>query len=187
MSKPRHSVTVPAGKYVLGDPCYSIRDEDWMSWLEEGGLDLVNTEPYHIMVAKTTWGLAIGVGTEYGDGTYTDQFGNSFPVDAGMIGLVAFGPGIKNSLGDDRIVIELTEDTLVEKRQSNGDIVIGPHIIRTGDTWECEDCGVETEEYSYICGPCDDEREREDNKCPECGDPNNDFGSLCDSCAEDED
>ena len=27
-------VTLDAGDYWLGDPCYVIRDEDWMPWLE---------------------------------------------------------------------------------------------------------------------------------------------------------
>ena len=31
------STTLPAGKYIVGDPCYSMGDhENWISWLERG-------------------------------------------------------------------------------------------------------------------------------------------------------
>lgn len=27
-------ITIPSGKYVLGDPCYSIDDDHWMDLLD---------------------------------------------------------------------------------------------------------------------------------------------------------
>ena len=27
-------VQIPAGEYWLSDPCYTIKDEDWIPWLE---------------------------------------------------------------------------------------------------------------------------------------------------------
>lgn len=70
-----------AGTYFIGDPCYCIEDHNkWMALLEacdyyQGG----NVFVYNGMTL-------FGSGTMYGDGEYSDQEGNSYSVDAGLIG-----------------------------------------------------------------------------------------------------
>ena len=80
-----YEITVPAGKYWLCDPCYAVPSDLWM--------DLLNSckfFEYPIGVVQAGDGKnysVLGFSTEYGDGLYNDQYGNSYPVDAGLIGL----------------------------------------------------------------------------------------------------
>ena len=82
-------VTLDAGDYWLGDPCYVIKDEDWIPWLEE--CDYTN-ETNLIGEIPGTEHEAVGFATSYGDGVYPylvngeEEF--ELPVDAGMIGFV---------------------------------------------------------------------------------------------------
>lgn len=83
ISNVTYEVTVPAGKYWLGDPCYAVPSELWMDLLNscqifEYPIGKVKTEKVFEVLA---------FGTAHGDGCYEDQWGNSFPVDAGLIGL----------------------------------------------------------------------------------------------------
>ena len=84
ISNVTYEVTVPAGKYWLGDPCYAVPSELWM--------DLLNScKVFELPIGKVTKDgqeyEVLAFGTAYGDGCYSDQHGNSFPVDAGLIGL----------------------------------------------------------------------------------------------------
>ena len=79
-------VVVSAGRYILGDPCYAIPDSEWMELLEScdyfenpiGKITRHDKSYYHIVAFSTRWG----------DGCYRGTDGNSYPVDAGLIGLV---------------------------------------------------------------------------------------------------
>lgn len=82
-------VIVPAGKYVLGDPCYAVPEDKWMELLEscnyfENPIGTFSqytrgdTHNHYIVAFSTRWG----------DGCYRGTDGNSYPVDAGLIGLV---------------------------------------------------------------------------------------------------
>lgn len=77
------SVESSKGFYV-GDVCYALSEEVYHGfWGDKQGFkDGVFTVP-------GTDGLKFAVGgTAYGDGSYADQLGHCFPVDAGVIGLV---------------------------------------------------------------------------------------------------
>lgn len=82
----RVEVEVPAGSYVLGDPCYSFPDYDeWMELLNscnyfESPMGTISrgTDNYYVLAFSTRWG----------DGRYRGTDGNSYAVDAGLIGLV---------------------------------------------------------------------------------------------------
>lgn len=91
------TVTVPPGKYFLGDPCYAVPDDYWDDLLDS--CDFFNTTP----VGVVNGNQVLSFNTAYGDGTYEDQYGNEYPVDAGMIGLTpaAFvdGDPVKARLG----------------------------------------------------------------------------------------
>jgi hypothetical protein len=90
---------LPSGFYFLCDPCYVLKGygrnppyafgEQWSEVLEQtnyfgdGGLfEYKEQDRTHKMVVYPT---------AYGDGTYYDQYGNEFGVDAGLIGLVPVG------------------------------------------------------------------------------------------------
>lgn len=76
--------TLPAGTYYIGDPCYSLPNHLWMTWLEAADYE----NEHDVLVANVDGFPVVGVGTEHGDGTYPDQRGNHYAVDAGLIGLV---------------------------------------------------------------------------------------------------
>lgn len=80
------TATLPAGPYVIGDPCYMINDEHWVPWLEEADFTIPCRE--HVLLANYRGQPAVGVSTAHGDGQYRDQYGNEYGVDAGLIGAV---------------------------------------------------------------------------------------------------
>lgn len=75
-------ITLPAGKYYVGDPCYTLqgKQDEWIKVLESSNYFKV---PY-----KKGRKTAVAFSTEYGDGEYKDNEGRSYPVDAGLIGVV---------------------------------------------------------------------------------------------------
>jgi len=91
-------VEVPAGSYILGDPCYVVPDSEWMELLESCnyfgnpiGTFSRGTDNYYI----------VAFGTRWGDGCYRGTDGNSYPVDAGLIGLVPVEVVGSEALRDD--------------------------------------------------------------------------------------
>lgn len=78
-------LVIPAGTYVLGDPCYTIKDEDWDTVLEK-------TDYFTYPDCELHGKLVIGFHTAYGDGDYKANNGRSYGVDAGLIGLVQVNP-----------------------------------------------------------------------------------------------
>jgi len=79
------SVIVPAGEYYVGDPCYGVPNDRWMEWLEVADY----LRQHRILTASLDGYPVVGVGTKYGDGSYVGGPGLEFPVDAGLIGIVA--------------------------------------------------------------------------------------------------
>lgn len=69
------------GTYYIGDPCYILPNRDWSKILNQ--TNYFDGEIYQLY-GKNVWGH----GTAYGDGSYPDQFGNSYPVDAGLIAVI---------------------------------------------------------------------------------------------------
>ena len=78
------SITIPAGEYFVGDPCYGVPNERWMEWLEAAAYKDADT----YLVADLDGRTVVGVQTKYGDGEYYDEQGRVYPVDAGLIGAV---------------------------------------------------------------------------------------------------
>jgi hypothetical protein len=80
-------MTMPAGKYYVGDLCYVMHDE----WKEACSLFFAGRNDHGCNDGE--FNLADGrrfasYGTKYGDGVYHSQLGHSFPVDAGLIGCI---------------------------------------------------------------------------------------------------
>ena len=91
-------VTLQSGTYWLGDPCYVLKDEDWIPWLE--ACDYTNQDNLVGSVPGKDI-QACGFRTAFGDGTYDFEGRNhqswkhdewetikELPVDSGMIGFV---------------------------------------------------------------------------------------------------
>ena len=129
--------TLPAGTYVVGDPCYSMGDhENWMDWLERA--DYMN-QPL-VLLARTPNGTAVGISTASGDGTYRGSDGNDYPVDAGMIGVVPLvdAYNIENVTGRLGHIVTFDHDFTME-RDEDGVIHIGGLEIPTGGGYDDEE------------------------------------------------
>ena len=74
-------VTVPAGQYVLGDPCYAVPYEDWDDLL-------ASCDYFRNPIGSAGKFKVLAFGTRWGDGCYAGSDGKEYPVDAGLIGLV---------------------------------------------------------------------------------------------------
>lgn len=78
-------MTMPAGKYWVGDLCYVLHDE----WSEVCDMIFVNKN--NVMDGEFTLkdGRSFAIySTKYGDGVYYDNYGREYGVDAGCLGCV---------------------------------------------------------------------------------------------------
>ena len=80
-------MTMPAGKYYVGDLCYVMHPE----WREACDLFFAGRSDHGCNDGE--FNLKDGrrfasFGTRWGDGLYHDQFGHSYSVDAGLIGCI---------------------------------------------------------------------------------------------------
>lgn len=131
-------MTMPAGKYYVGDLCYVMHPE----WDEACDLFFAGRDDHGCNDGEFT--LKDGrrfasFGTLWGDGTYYDQFGHSFGVDAGLIGCIKvedIRDDTYNNLLDLGAIIEFKEPFEVSggKRSEGWDgmIKIGFLEIATG-------------------------------------------------------
>jgi hypothetical protein len=141
------SFIVPTGKYWLTDPCYVItKSDDWLAYLkncdEEDIANLeINAEVPRDLANAISYTLnghylelpngmkVLSFSTYCGDGGYTDQLGNSYSVDSGLLGLVPYdySPDYEpNGAGQ---LVEFTEDALCFTR--DGILTFGTYIIDT--------------------------------------------------------
>lgn len=79
-------VEVPAGQYILGDPCYAVPEDEWMELLES--CDYFDNPIGKITRRDKSYYRIVAFSTRWGDGSYSGTDGNIYPVDAGLIGLV---------------------------------------------------------------------------------------------------
>lgn len=125
------SVIVPAGRYRLGDPCYSVASDLWMTWLEAADY---KTE--QVMAATLDGHAVIGLSTMYGDGEYPATDGRTYCVDAGMIGLVHEAVADRTDLGDDDRLgswVTFEAPVLCTRDEETGALTFGHISIETGD------------------------------------------------------
>lgn len=136
-------VTVPAGNYALGDPCYTVSGTDWSDLLES--CNCFQDSPIGVIDGH----YVLSFPTHHGDGVYRDNFGYSYPVDAGMIGLVP----IEYSLGG-KYTRQVVFDSDVTAYVSGSVLVFGDIRIDTNPNSEedglCDWC------QDYMCngGDC---------------------------------
>lgn len=88
------SVVLPAGTYIVGDPCYHVHDESWSGLLEFadyfGGCTCLGYFKKADRGAESgdEYGTVVAFSTAYGDGSYHDQSGREYGVDSGTIGII---------------------------------------------------------------------------------------------------
>ena len=78
---------MPAGDYYIGDLCYVMHEE----WDEVCALFFAGRNDHGCNQGKFKLKDGrefVAFNTAYGDGTYNDQYGNYYFVDAGLIGAI---------------------------------------------------------------------------------------------------
>lgn len=137
---------MPAGVYYVGDLCYVMSDEEWDEFcsLTIKGNNCIDGE-FNLRDGRRF----ATYGTKFGDGEYRDQFGNTYSVDAGLIGCIRF-EDIKTvkyenfeHLGK---IIEYKSDFVTAGGRQNDD---WDGVIRIGKLRIETDPEFEEEEYEY--------------------------------------
>lgn len=127
------SITMPAGTYWVGDPCYSVPDDRWMEWLQAARYD--QPESRRFLLAELDGYPVMAIGTAHGDGQYPGTDGFDYPVDAGLIGLVPYELVREEPFGARLHTFDSPFTCTYE--QEDGVIVLGDIEIRT--SWDDED------------------------------------------------
>ena len=118
-----------AGTYYIGDLCYVMNDR-WDEFCELTCSDNNVLDGEFNLKDGTRFATFT---TKYGDGTYKDEQGNEYPVDAGLIGCINvkdIAPSEIENLGSGR-VIEFVQD--FSTFSAGGVIRIGSVVIDTSD------------------------------------------------------
>lgn len=140
-------VTVPPGRYFLGDPCYAIADDDWMTLLES---TTATTAYFEDQPAGELRGhQVLAFSTKWGDGEYHDQDGGAYSVDAGLIGLVPEALAVQAGKYDLATLGRWVEFTAPETctDDKTGLLVFGPVKIDTDPDPEEDDDWHEASRY----------------------------------------
>jgi hypothetical protein len=142
------SVTIPAGKYYLGDPCYSFsNDSDLWSKL----LDTCDT--FNHPIAEKDGQNILGFRTLHGNGEYQDNAGFTYGVDAGLIGLVPVEVADQNPneiYGKNTVkVVNFNRDTEC-MRLANGTLKFGAIVIDMEVAEEVYDGNEEIDESKKV-------------------------------------
>lgn len=113
----------------IGDPCYVIPDEQWSDYVD-AYLEARGKGHAHFNFNGVNVG---GTNTAYGDGEYSDGEWNSYPVDAGLIGVTPLEllPEVRIGMG---LVIQGEFEARIEYNDGDIEIYINgrnPIIIST--------------------------------------------------------
>ena len=127
-------VLVPAGQYVIGDPCYAVPDKDWLPLLE-------TCNYFESPIGYVKDGLqkfaVLAFGTKWGDGCYAGSDGREYGVDAGLLGLVPVEL-VEDFPRHDGIVVTFDKETLCVD-DGSGKLKFGHIVIDTDPVEEEED------------------------------------------------
>lgn len=134
-----------AGKYYVGDLCYVMTNDEWDEFCSitikdndclDGEFEFADGRKF------ATYG------TKWGDGEYSDQYGNRYSVDAGLIGCIRVEDIRANkyeNIAELGAIMEFETDFVTgggrEDRNWEGTIQFGRVAIETNPEWE--------DEYSY--------------------------------------
>lgn len=120
---------LPAGKYYISDPCYLVPDAEWSDFCDQFYDD--NAEANVITLRNGS--KVVAFNTAFGDGCYSDQLGNEYPVDAGLIGIIPFDavPAPEHNSHWKTVVIDFPSAFSCSER--DGVMTFGHVVINTGD------------------------------------------------------
>lgn len=120
---------LPAGKYYVGDLGYVMHPQ----WDEFCMITCGGNEEDGVFALENGVKFA-SFSTKYGDGTYEDQFGNKYSVDAGLIGCILVSDINDNSNNgfEGGQIIDFEKD--FEVSSEDGIIDIGHISINTNGT-----------------------------------------------------
>jgi len=143
-------MTMKAGLYYVGDLCYVVRKGDWDYVLEH--ILSHNEFPEGEFDSEGLGTRFASYDTQWGDGTYYDQVGREYSVDAGIIGCISMdyvNSKIEDGCNDMYLeggqIVEFPENFITYKQGSK--IVIGDVEIETDADYEEDDEGYEDETY----------------------------------------
>ena len=128
-------VEVPAGKYVLGDPCYAVPEDAWYPLLQSCNYF---DDPIGTVKDATRHFLVLAFSTKWGDGSYRGTDGNVYPVDAGLIGLVPVEVIGMDALRDDLCTVVTFDKPTKCSSDGEGKLRFG-HITIDTDPAQDED------------------------------------------------
>lgn len=126
---------LPAGDYVIVDPCYVLNDDHYQRWLDHASAEEKRTGqyPYDSQLSIEASQL-VTLSTEWGDGRYDSNMPASFPVDSGNIGCIPTTLVSKDGVRDGM------RHTFTEAfecyRDDNGTLHFGDVEIYTGNEEE---------------------------------------------------
>ena len=121
-------VAVPAGKYVIGDPCYAVPRRLWGDLLDTCEI-FERPVGYLEIPGKKYYILAFG--TAHGDGVYTGSDNFKYGVDAGLIGLVPYELAVQSSMYDPDLSNIIEFESNVMCTNEGGYMVFGHVTIDT--------------------------------------------------------
>ena len=136
-------MTMPAGRYYIGDLCYVMHPE----WDEFCTLTIKDHQCLDGEFTLADGRRFASFGTAYGDGTYRSNIGTEHCVDAGLIGCIRVEDINDTTYDAERIqelgaIVEFTEPFEVSEDQ--GLIRFGHVQIETAGGYDEEE-----EEYEY--------------------------------------
>ena len=136
-------MTMPAGRYYIGDLCYVMHPE----WDEFCALTIKDHQCLDGEFTLADGRRFASFGTAYGDGTYRSNIGTEHCVDAGLIGCIRVEDINDTTYDAERIqelgaIVEFTEPFEVSEDQ--GLIRFGHVQIETAGGYDEEE-----EEYEY--------------------------------------
>lgn len=120
------SITLPAGKYIIVDPCYVMPDKAYQHMI-----DTIFNSSYINENRFTYKGKTMVIfGTAYGDGGYENTFNsNQILVDSGLIAIIPIDILSKKSIKENSNNSAITEFTNSFECVNNNGILNFGHII----------------------------------------------------------
>ena len=129
--------SMPSGKYYIGDLCYVMHDR-WDEFCQKSFDEDGYSRQGRIVMDDGS--IVAWFGTAWGDGTYRDQSGRKYGVDAGLIGCIKM-----NDINHDNLENEVKFGHIVnfvrnfECGYQDGDIWFDDITINTDPSYEEEE------------------------------------------------
>lgn len=121
-------MTMTAGEYYIGDLCYVMTDEEWD---EVCALTIKDNRCLEGEFTLSDGRQFAMYGTQYGDGTYNDQYFRKYNVDSGTIGCMLISDIKRNDTNEgDGVTQKFDNSFHTSGGRSTGDHWDG--VIRIG-------------------------------------------------------